>query len=322
MKHAMENSGYTEQSKEKPFGHHKKVPEIKEEGAKFTEESVEDGNEYGQLEKTKDEDGGGRLKVEYIPKQNLVIKNPNNNRMDLMKHAIDKSGYNEQSKEKLFGHHRKVPKVEEEGAKYTEESVEDGNEYGQVENKLNPNGSTEDEEGRLQVEYFPKKKEFGENYDQPIPYGQQPAFHPIPNVQELPSQHTPNKEQTFDQQPSSQPTSYEQQSTANPITNIQKLTSSPTQNIQDPLQYEQQPSSQPPQHDQNNQRNTESCSCGQSNTFEEEQMNSINRQFEEHERVIGGTEAIANSFPWIVRIRGGCAGKIYHRLLIKFVSYL
>ena len=40
-------------------------------------------------------------------------------------------------------------------------------------------------------------------------------------------------------------------------------------------------------------------------------MNRINRQFEEDDYVIGGSEAIANSFPWVVRIRGGCAGKIY-----------
>ena len=226
-----------------------------------------------------------------------VIKNEEiSNRMNLLEHAIENSGFIEQPEEKTFGQNKKAPIVKEEDAKITEESIEDGNEYGQLDNRINPDGSMEDVENKLHVEYIPKQKEFGENYDQvqPTPYGQHSSPHSKPNHQKPTSQPTKNKQKS-----SSQPTSFEQQPSSQPTPFEQQPPSQPTP-------YEEQPAP----YDQHNQRNTESCSCGQSNTFEE-QMNRINRQFEEDDYVIGGSEALANSFPWVVRIRGGCAGNIY-----------
>ena len=49
-----------------------------------------------------------------------------------------------------------------------------------------------------------------------------------------------------------------------------------------------------------------SCECGRSS--QEKQVNRIVNRMNKGERVIGGKEATAHLFPWIVRLGGGCAG--------------
>ena len=56
-----------------------------------------------------------------------------------------------------------------------------------------------------------------------------------------------------------------------------------------------------------------SCECGRSSN--EKQVNRVVNRMNRGDRVIGGEEATVHLFPWIVRLKGGCAGKILNKML-------
>ena len=212
----------------------------------------------------------------------LQAQPPAVTKVDHLRNAMEQSG----PLVNLKGHHKalgdnslheinskQVDKVSKKDVKFTEESIEDGNDYGQ------PIISSK-EEAEPQVEFIPN------NHKQ---------FQAIFSRDHL-------------QQPSSEPTQYHQQPSSEPTPHNQQPSS-------DPTSHNQQPLSEPTSHNQQNQKNVgdidNSCTCGKTNSGVDYSL------FEENERVIGGTEAVANSFPWIVRIVHGCAGKISSGVRVK-----
>ena len=256
-----------------------KSKQVDEEDIHFTEESMEDGNEYGQLEKKQNsEDGKKNGKLQAEP--------PAVTKVDHLRNAMEQSGplVNLKGHHKTFGgnsihevNSKQDDKVSKKDVKFTEESIEDGNDYGE------PFISSK-EEAEPQVEYIPNNhKQFQAIFSRD--HLKQPSSEPT----------------QYDQQPSSESTQYHQQPSSEPTPHNQQPSS-------DPTSHNQQPLSEPTSHNQQNQKNVgdkdNSCTCGKTNSGVDYSL------FEENERVIGGTEAVANSFPWIVRIVHGCAGKI------------